>query len=194
MVLLRLPDCSGVDFLHRIWTNAHKCGDLFTFHPPNSHAPNLLCLLSRKLVAASITGLSALWYPRAVVFEITQVVVATLKSKSFRLWRHISDEVANVMPSRTYQNASASVTEIRRILGVIATVHHALPRLIERVPLATVPVMRVVLTYKNVLGMFLNAQRVSMLAPSRPMSAAPSAPASWFPTSLDRAFFSHRAT
>lgn len=77
--------------------------------------------------------------PFAIIWTIPQIIVYAVNRCIFRSQTHVRKEVFKNRPALAYGNSSASIIQIRSVIGIFASVAHGKPRTPSRRIFHTVP-------------------------------------------------------
>ena len=175
MVLLRNPNAASHDLFDGAAVNAENVCDSLQLGPIAACDSRPRCIVKRQFCGTTIPGLCGAIGPRAIALRVRQFVVATLKRHAVRLFSHVSDELPRIVPIIADRYPSSTVDRIRLIGLGVATTHHVLPSLIQRMLLTAMSIGVIVGAAKRVLGMSLNLVWTTISFPSGPMLLAPAA-------------------
>src|SRR5262245_28302932 len=81
-------------------------------------------------------------YPRTIFGSVGPVIVDPLQIKPRRTRRHVRMKINEITPAVADRNPTSTVVREVLVLGVSASLHHALPHRIERIAVEPVSVSR----------------------------------------------------
>ena len=95
----------------------------------NAHG---LAIMGDEVVGSHVTRLLFTSSPTAVLRRVIAVVINSIKCHAFWRVAHISYKVIESVPATAYANSSAAIAAVTGFRGVIATLKHRSPYLVNR--------------------------------------------------------------
>lgn len=128
--LLNRPPKAGDPYVDAIGADA---GALTPFASIERHS-----VVGESTLPPAVPALGGMICPTAILFGIPGIIIDAIKAKAISVIRlHIGYKICRVVPFLANSNTTPPVRFIGLASGVVAALHHAIPRLVKAVPAET---------------------------------------------------------